>query len=58
MYLINYRSDLKSVSGYNFGINEEHFKLKNKKSIFIIIIIIILCYKCVIGKNHKFLEFL
>ena len=33
MYLINYCSDLKSVSRCKFGINEEHLKPKNKFSI-------------------------
>ena len=46
MYLINYCSDL--ISG--FGMNEDHFKLKNKFSIFLV-------KNVFLTKIHKFLEF-
>ena len=34
VYLINYCADLQAVSVYNLGMNEEHFKLRNKILIF------------------------
>ena len=51
MYLIKYGLDFKSILVYNFGMIEDHFKLKNKCSIFLDKI-------RVFDKTLKILEFL